>query len=98
MEFLKYKTYYYSQEILFTHHIPRNTSGPREILGVPSGLGVLDRVGRGLRGLRGSWVGGFPGVMGVPGVVKGPQRGEGPGVLGSPGDLGGPDVEMTSCV
>ena len=71
-----------------------------EILGVPSGLGVFDRVGRGLRGLRGSWVGGggFPRAMGVPGIVKGPWRGEVPVVLGSPGDLGGLDVEMTSCV
>ena len=57
----------------------------------------------GLEGVLGAseghgWGGGFPGVMGVPGVVKGPWRGEVSGVLGSPGDLGGPDVQMTSCV
>lgn len=57
--------YYYSQETLFTHHIPRNTGGPREVLGFPRSSGGL-QVSKKLEGvLR------VPECPGVPGGIRG---------------------------
>ena len=73
--FVKIKSYH-SREILFTYHIPRNTSVFREILWVPSGSGGLKVFWR-LEGILGVSEGSrrsrvsqwLPGVPGAPKVL-----------------------------